>query len=353
MLTLPNNLAPLAQIAEKKEGARWAVTGVRLKALPGGEWEAAATDTKILLQVRGGSALPPDEFPEWPGLTSAANSASVGLIPTDFWAETFAAAKKLTGKKRYLKPPKAVAVKLAPTEATFGFTDTESNKTEVTKLVEGKFPPVEQIWPRKKPKLTVAIDPDLMVQLLRTMSALLPEGQKRVELDFIDDKKPIIARAGSTEMQLKGLIMPLGERGEDDNAPAPAKPVAQLDSPSPEAEQVAELEAEARRMRDEIALLRQERDAARAAVAEANRERDLAIRDARECAAERDAAYSTIRILEANGRQLVDDRDRLQAELHRRASQPRAMALTPTTVPSTPAMPTAVTLSRRERLAAK
>jgi hypothetical protein len=148
------------------------------------------------------------------------------------------------------------------------------------------------------------------------MSALLPEGQKRVELDLIDNTKPIIARAGSTEMQLKGLIMPLGERSPDD-AP-PAKPTVQLDSPSPEAERVTELEAETRRLRDEIALLQQERDAARA----------------------------TVRILEANGRQLVDDRDRLQAELHRRTNQPRTVALTPTT-------PIAITLSRRERLAAK
>jgi hypothetical protein len=319
MLTLPNNLAPLAQIAEKKEAARWAVTGIRLKALPGGEWEATATDTKILLQVRGGSAHPLDEFPEWPGLTSAANSATEGLIPTNFWAETFAAAKKLTSKKRYLKPPKAVAVKLAPTEATFGYTDLESNKTEATKLVEGKFPPVETIWPRTKTRLSVAIDPDLMVQLLKAMSALLPEGQKRVELDLIDNTKPIIARAGSTEMQLKGLIMPLGERSPDD-AP-PAKPTVQLDSPSPEAERVTELEAETRRLRDEIALLQQERDAARA----------------------------TVSILETNGRQLVDDRDRLQAELHRRTSPPRAVALTPATTTT----PTALTLSRRERLAAK
>lgn len=307
MHLLPNTLAPLANAADPKEGSRWAVTGVHLRLLPGGGWEATATDTKQLLQVTGAAAMTTDEFPTWKALEDAPNSACEALVPADHWAATFAAAKKLAGKRRFPAAPKAVAVKLAPALATFGFTDREANKTEGTKLVEGKFPPVEVVWPKRKPTLTLALDPKRLGGLLKTMAAMLPDGEQRIEFDIYDGTKPVILRTSTPEMELKGLVMPLGEK--DGESPAASEADTAAESPDGR--------------RAELAAVTAERDALRRELAGVRRELELSLRDARDCAAERDAA-----------------RDELARMTARRDS----------TATPTPA-PTAVApMSRRERL---
>lgn len=441
MHLLPNTLAPLAQIAEAKEGNRWAVTGVRLTLLPDGKWQAVATDTKMLLMASGEAPMPADDFPTWDALENAPNTATQGLVPASHWATCFAAAKKLHGKRKWPKPPAAVAVKLAPNAATLAYTDLDSHRAEGTKLVEGKFPPVDTIWPRR-PKLTVPLDPDLLGKLLKAMGGMMPDDEGReVYFDIIDPLKPVILRAkGLDGVELKGLIMPLGEKGgggpeepasvpdemetaenvaawkdfahriiaekdaiavkRDDALEAADRLAEQLTRATIRAERAegiveatrdaqagwedrlkracqerdeADRENERLRQRlaeltanlaeadsqreawqaaamtspdDTVARLREDLDAEKAANDSLRVAQVAYARDLKEMTAERDtlaekvaATATTIRCLDLSGRQLVEDRERLQLALHQRTTGQQ---------PTLPQPPTR--LSRRERL---
>ena len=114
MNTLPLSVAPLCEIADKREGTRWAVTGIQVEDL-GGRFRATATDTKRLVIVEGPDAVPASRYPESAGLAAAPNTAVKGLVPREVWKAVFAGAKK--GTKRFQTVTQCVAVKLGESVA--------------------------------------------------------------------------------------------------------------------------------------------------------------------------------------------------------------------------------------------
>jgi hypothetical protein len=62
MHLLPTNLAPLGDLADKREnGSRFALKGVHVRLNSDNTFSAAATDTKVLMQVTGPCVGPVDE----------------------------------------------------------------------------------------------------------------------------------------------------------------------------------------------------------------------------------------------------------------------------------------------------
>lgn len=115
--TLAGGLGKVAFAADKKEGARWATTGVRFDLSPAG-LRLVATDTKRLAMVR----------------LDAAGETAGAIVPLK--------AVDLIGKAA---DGGDVTVVLTGNAAEFRSADW----TVRTRLVEGRFPPYQQIVPKK------------------------------------------------------------------------------------------------------------------------------------------------------------------------------------------------------------
>jgi DNA polymerase-3 subunit beta len=165
--------------ADKKEGTRWAVTGVL--------WEAekdkarlVATDTKRLAMVEGPAVV--HGTPE--GKTPP-------LIPT----------KAITLLDRNLgDDAEPIQIALRPNGAMF-----QTGRWLIhTKLVEGKFPPYKDIIP-KKAMVKVRLDPAAFASRVRQAAIMTDDESKRVDFDFQSGKVTLQARGaetGSSEVEL-------------------------------------------------------------------------------------------------------------------------------------------------------
>jgi hypothetical protein len=173
-----------------------------------------ATDTKSLLKVSGPNVEtdPDSPYPEWPALAAAPNGQASGLIPAVTWRKTFASAAKMT--KRAFKPVlRSVAVKLGEQLGTFGVNNLDGTMFEQTKYVDGRFPPYGDILHGKRdPAVRFAVDGKRLAELLRTITAVAPDGECHVvEIEVENAVKPIrVSAAGEGGVRAEGLVMPFG-----------------------------------------------------------------------------------------------------------------------------------------------
>ena len=166
--------------ADKKEGARWAVTGVLWEA-EGDRARFVATDTKRLAMMDGTADVHGE----------ADEKAASHLIPL----------KAITLLERNLSDAgELIRVALRPNAAMF-----QTEKAMIhTRLVEGKFPPYHQIIPKKlaiQLKLPAA---DFFARV-RQAAITTEEDSKRVEFLFQPGKLTLRARgadAGSSEVEM-------------------------------------------------------------------------------------------------------------------------------------------------------
>jgi DNA polymerase-3 subunit beta len=221
--------------ADKREGARWAVTGVKID-VAGGKLNAVATDTKRL-------AVATDD-----AVGSADGSCLVPLKATTLVNKNFGEDGEL------------VTLKVFPNAAEFS-TDRWVIRT---RLVEGKFPPYQQIIPKKLDHaaevragdfasavrsamvatdddakrvqfafangecvmsasgenghseavadvpgfdgdVRLAMDPKYVLDMLNKLN-----DAEVVTIRFTDENKPVLFDVGSN---YRGLVMPLGTKG--------------------------------------------------------------------------------------------------------------------------------------------
>jgi hypothetical protein len=216
MNLLPTNLAALTEVADKKGvGGRFTLSGVRLEVNPkDNTFTAEATDTKVLLRVSGPCGNL-DDYPEHPGMKDAPNGSTTALIPTETWTKVFAGAEKLTRRK--MPSLQAVAVKIGKQLATFGSTNLDTFPVDQTKLMEGRFPPTQEIITQTTKKLfhSFWVDP---MQISRALKALATVGcdadSQAVEIMIPEDvTKPFLIQAQrSNGIKSELLVMPLGEK---------------------------------------------------------------------------------------------------------------------------------------------
>ena len=218
MNLLPTNLAPLADIADPNEGTRWAVTGVQLESFTDGTgWRATATDCKRMVRVSGPDITKADDYPDLPGMNAAPNGAMKALIPASRWKDFFRNAAKLTKKA---KPAlRAVAVKMGPDRVTLGATDGDDQPLTQTPTVEGRFPPINDIMPKKfgVGLAVVNIDPALFAETLGAIAKMMdPERGEPVTMEIFGPDRPIhFSAEGANGTKIESILMPMGNTHYD------------------------------------------------------------------------------------------------------------------------------------------
>lgn len=236
MHLLPVNLAPVADICGEQN--RFSMSGVFVE-FDSGHFEpttlgwtdhtyrCVATDSKRLLMVEG---VCPDsnDYPALDAIEAAPNGECRGLIPGKAWSEHFKKADRLTKRCKYKTILRHVPAVIGKDVATLGATDMESNEVCSTRQVEGRFPPYQEIIPKKPPTVVCHIDPTYMAETLMAMAKLMKDSGEsyRVTMEFTpvpqttkggeDDEKlpkwvnrPIVLRAANTQQKITGLVMPL------------------------------------------------------------------------------------------------------------------------------------------------
>jgi hypothetical protein len=231
MNLLPTNLAPLADVADQREGTRWAVSGVQLESLTDGNgmpagWRATATDTKRLVRVTGPDVTPLENYPDLPGMTTAPNGAVKAIIPTSRWKDFFRNTSKLTKKA----PPalRAVAVKMGDEVVTMGATDGNDKPMTQTPIIEGRFPPVDDIMPKKiRTGAHVAcFDGRLLAETLAAITAMCPKDDTpAIRFEFWEGYKPaLLTTTGENGINIEAIVMPLSfEKGSEDDKYRPVE----------------------------------------------------------------------------------------------------------------------------------
>lgn len=212
---LPLNLGRVAEIADRDNSTRFALSGVHVVLNPDNTYVVEATDSKSFVRVTGPCNGSADEYPSGaiPQLEAAGNRRADALLPGDQWKEIFARATKLTRKS--IKPIlKSVAVKIGPNAATLAMTNIEQSPCESVRLVEGRFPPTDHILGQseKDGKPLFSVNAKRLKELLQVLIAFSGGDAADYRVDFSSAGlgKPILIKTRNGEGQeAVGIVMPL------------------------------------------------------------------------------------------------------------------------------------------------
>ena len=206
-LLLPANLAVLVKAAAREQHCRYgATTGIRLTATKDG-YQAEATNGRILARVKGSMPFDPQDYPDVPALQSAPQGETVGTIPAEVWSKAFKGIPR-----RPVKPVLGtVAAVLGKDQATLVSTDLENANVQSPRLVEGRWPNTDQVFPKGKPRFTINVDAKLLIDLLQVAMAFSPaDHSNKVTMEFHGRNQPFAIRTKSDDGQeFSGLIVPL------------------------------------------------------------------------------------------------------------------------------------------------
>jgi hypothetical protein len=232
--------------------------GIRIT-LASGLYRAEATDGRRAVVVQG---LVPIEDPPWPGFKEVPDDACEAIVlPKDL--------ERACKVGDQFVQSQFDTVGLATTGngvVCLGLgTDLVTART-----VEGRFPQIDNVMPRKRPMFTFRIDPKLTAETLLAMADLLPDDARGVQCFYYGDGYPLGFCAQNPEngMMIDALVVPLSLPQE------PEKPGEQDSQAEPEAEQpedepAADTEPKPKRRGRKLAIARPEADSEEAPPADA------------------------------------------------------------------------------------
>lgn len=207
ILLLPPALAGLAKVCA--EHSRYALCGVRLSRTGPNRYRAEATDGKCLARVDGEHDNPED-YPAWPELEGAPNGSAAATVPAAAWQAAFKAIPKaaLRSRKRVLA---GVAAVLGADVVTLASTDLDTRNLSQPRLLDGRWPATDEVFPKKAPKATVKVNAVRLAELLKVAAAFGPGevGDNAITLEVYGDGKPMVLRTSNGAQTFSGLIMPL------------------------------------------------------------------------------------------------------------------------------------------------
>ncbi len=208
LLLLPANLGPLAKLSARVEHARFtATTAVRLVSTVRG-YRAEATDGRVLGMVTGPLPEKPEDYPSIAALEAAPGGEAVALLPAADWDKAFRALPKQ--RTRYAKPILGnLAAALGKNDAVLASTDLDRASVANVRQVDGRYPDVDNVLPKKKPRLTFLVDPELLIRLLTVAKSFTDDEHKAVTFEVRDDGAPIAVKCGVSGQKFTGLIVPL------------------------------------------------------------------------------------------------------------------------------------------------
>jgi DNA polymerase III sliding clamp (beta) subunit (PCNA family) len=197
MLLLPRNLAKVAELVATDTG-RAAMSGIRVLEFAD-SYRLEVTDGRRLLIVRGphkqGELTPQDRL-TIAALDDAPNGTFTALVPAADWTKAFRAAKK----------GDPVGLVLGGLDVTFG---TGSHLLR-TRPVEGRFPDVNIVIPKKPALFSIAVNPLLLAELLTVMANVGGEDERKVFLHFYGPKVPMgVTLKNGEGIVADAILMPL------------------------------------------------------------------------------------------------------------------------------------------------
>jgi hypothetical protein len=250
MLLLHRNVGSLAKIAAKDSG-RFAMCGVRVSELPDNHYRVEATDGKLLARVEGENEKTED-YPDFPALTNAPNGATSGTIPAKSLDRACKGIVKRTNKPILQR----LAIIMSDTQATLASTDLESVRSDAPRLVEGRWPSTDSVFPNQSnsvyqrwlswkakraeyypnnyagchrfgelyvrlvnsprgrlqadqanERMSVKFNATILAKML-TISSEFADNDC-VTITFYDGGRPALIECQNTEQQFRGLVMPL------------------------------------------------------------------------------------------------------------------------------------------------
>jgi hypothetical protein len=100
------------------------------------------------------------------------------------------------------------------------------------RTVEGRFPNINQVIPKKRPLFTFRVDPKVLAETLLAMADLLPDHARGVQVFFYGDNLPIGFCAQNSEngLMIDALVVPLVAPKAEDKPQEP-KPNGKKDEP--------------------------------------------------------------------------------------------------------------------------
>ena len=214
LLFIPRSLCALKRVAAKAEHARFGATqGIRI-ALRSGLYRAEATDGRRAIVVQGLTAI---EDPPWPGFKDLPDDACEAVVmPKDL--ERAAKLGDSFVQDRF----DMIGIATMGNDVCLGLgTDVVS-----ARMVEGRFPNISQVIPKKRPLFTFRVDPRILAETLLAMADLLPEEARGVQFFYYGEDLPLgfCARNIDNGIMIDALVVPLV-------APTPDKKAAETKTP--------------------------------------------------------------------------------------------------------------------------
>jgi hypothetical protein len=254
LLFIPRSLCALKRVAAKAEHSRYGATqGIRIT-LASGLYRAEATDRRRAVVVQG---LVPIEDPPWPGFKEVPDDACEAIVlPKDLER-----ACKVGDQFVQSRFDMVGMATVGGGVVCLGLgTDLVTART-----VEGRFPMIDQVMPRKRPMFTFRIDPKLTAETLLTLAELLPDDARGVQCFYYGDGYPLGFCAQNPEngMMIDALVVPLSLPQEPEK-PGEQNGQAEPQGEQPQAEQSEAAQAETAdtpkpKRRDEVVVLAERR----------------------------------------------------------------------------------------------
>lgn len=205
MMYLPRNLAALAKCASKGDGC-YSMQGIHLVDLHGG-YRAEATDGKKAVIVRQENPVPAQEEQYAQQLAGADNGATEGLIETAAWTDLLKMKPITLGRQEL---PVAVVLD------KFNFTAATPEATRSGQLVDGRFPTIDNVIPRKPALLSLCVDPRILTDLLSVPIALGCEAVTLLIYPGSGTQPELLGCMGHNEQGqfFDGLLVPLSKKDQ-------------------------------------------------------------------------------------------------------------------------------------------
>jgi DNA polymerase III sliding clamp (beta) subunit (PCNA family) len=229
-LHLPAALGPLVGSAADDQG-RYSMNGVEIREQGNNTFCCTVTDGRQLVIARG-------PCPKR-GMLSGMSDARV-VVPSDAWQELFRKAPKGLTVWRPGLPALAEPVSIELLlNGKLRFT-ASAGRTFECDAVDGRFPDWSQIVPKTRPRFSIKVNPDFLIEVLRTVSRMLGDDNRQVTLCFWSDSAPmaVVAKDRDRGICLDALLMPLFRD------PTPLPPPAAKKLPAPEGESEDEADKE-------------------------------------------------------------------------------------------------------------
>jgi hypothetical protein len=146
--------------------------------------------------------LVPIEDPPWPGLKDLPDDACEAVVlPKDLER-----ASKL-GDQFVQSRFDTVGMATSGNDIFLGL----GNDVINTRTVEGRFPNISQVIPKKRPLFTFRVDPKLLAETLLAIADLLPEEARGVQFFYYGEEYPLGFCAQNIEngLMIDALVVPL------------------------------------------------------------------------------------------------------------------------------------------------